>query len=204
MAVNETLLGSTMTNFTLPSPKRHRKYEETGTIHDEVTIYYGVVWFARKMTSRKEISEKCHFVSLSTGMFGFFSFWRCCIFSFAKFIQFEDGFPKTECSKKMPQYFDRLKWWSFLGTQSHWIVLIQWQPQNKHSLSYQSSSIIEHQHQNAYLSFQQCLIPVFLTHCFFVFFCSCGTFKVSFASPKKILMRSMHSLLDSNTHPWCT
>lgn len=38
MAVNETILGSTMTNFTLPSPKRHRKYEETGTIHDEVTI----------------------------------------------------------------------------------------------------------------------------------------------------------------------
>ena len=33
MAVNETL---TMTNFSLPSPKRHRKYEETGSIHDEV------------------------------------------------------------------------------------------------------------------------------------------------------------------------
>lgn len=36
MAVNEALLGGSMTNFTLPSPKRHRKYEETGIIHDEV------------------------------------------------------------------------------------------------------------------------------------------------------------------------
>jgi hypothetical protein len=48
------------------------------------------------------------------------------------------------------------------------------------------------------------LIQGFLIHCFLCFLCSCGTFKVSFASPKKILMRSMHSLLDSNTHPWCT
>ncbi|XP_046631068.1 raf homolog serine/threonine-protein kinase Raf-like isoform X3 [Daphnia pulicaria] len=43
MAVNETLLGSTMTNFTLPSPKRHRKYEETGTIHDELRNIQSVI-----------------------------------------------------------------------------------------------------------------------------------------------------------------
>ena len=45
MAVNETLLGGSMTNFTLPSPKRHRKYEETGSIHDEVIIYQYFVTF---------------------------------------------------------------------------------------------------------------------------------------------------------------
>jgi hypothetical protein len=54
MAVNETLLGSTMTNFTLPSPKRHRKYEETGTIHDEVTIHYSVVCFAGRLEQIQE------------------------------------------------------------------------------------------------------------------------------------------------------
>ena len=45
MAVNETLLGGSMTNFTLPSPKRHRKYEETGSIHDEVIIYQYFITF---------------------------------------------------------------------------------------------------------------------------------------------------------------
>lgn len=41
MAVNESVSVNKMTNFALPSPKRHRKYEETGTIHDEVMIPFG-------------------------------------------------------------------------------------------------------------------------------------------------------------------
>lgn len=36
MAVNESVSMNKMTNFALPSPKRHRKYEEKGGIHDEV------------------------------------------------------------------------------------------------------------------------------------------------------------------------
>jgi hypothetical protein len=111
MAVNETLLGSTMTNFTLPSPKRHRKYEETGTIHDEVTIHYSVVWFAQRLTFRKENPGKCHFVSLSTGMFGFIHFDAVETFSFAKSINLTMAILENESvQKNIPNRLIAFKW----------------------------------------------------------------------------------------------
>lgn len=72
MAVNETLLGSTMTNFTLPSPKRHRKYEETGTIHDEVIIHYSVVYLAQRMTFGKRSPSNVILVHFPPGCLALF------------------------------------------------------------------------------------------------------------------------------------
>ena len=53
MAVNESVSMNKMTNFALPSPKRHRKYEEKGGIHDEVP-YVIISVFVLLLSSRDE------------------------------------------------------------------------------------------------------------------------------------------------------
>jgi hypothetical protein len=84
-----------------------------------------------------------------------YSFWRYRSFPSPKFIHIEDDDSRKQSApKNIPNGLIALSGKSFLGTLSHWIVLIQWQPQNRHSISLKLRSIIEHQHQNAYLSFQ--------------------------------------------------
>jgi hypothetical protein len=87
---------------------------------------------------RRENHDKCHFVSLSTGMFGFILF-DDAVETFHlqnNSIQSWRFSKKKSAPEKIPNCLIASKWWSFFGIQSHWIVLIQWQPQNRHSLSY--------------------------------------------------------------------